>query len=270
MAEILSPEWIKHKAPENGENCHAISFRYPYLDNAIRNIVSSLPSDPNILYVGVGRSRYNGEEKAASGCFELASILQALGKGYRMSLLDSDSNNLEMAMAQDTISIPDLTPEDARNRLLTAYLNDTNQGLPKKDSGNIHHVLIPGSFREKRLSGEIKQLEADIVKDKIAYGPYDFIHCLSVIPHIENYNSKLLALHNLSSSLKEGGLMLIEHETSCLPERAPSETIGLIMDYGPRLNIAIEEGINKRKSASYLLLKKKENISSAAHILSKL
>jgi hypothetical protein len=274
---VLSPEWTAetlatYTAPKNGENCHTISFRYPYLDDDIRKIVGNLPSNPNILYVGVGRSRYNGEEKAASGCFELASILQSLDKDYRMTLLDTDWDTLEKAMNQETISFPEIQVNDPRNSILQNYLNDTMQKVWKNgDSGHItNYVSVPESFSAKRISGDIKQLKADIVKDKIAYGPYDFIHCLSVIPHIKDSSFKLVALHNLSSSLKKGGHMLIEHENSTLPERQPSMTLGLITDYCARLNLAFEEMINKRKSVSYLLLRKEDNISSAASLLSKL
>lgn len=273
---VLSPEWINetltnYTAPVNGKNCYAVSFRYPHLDDHIRKIVGNLPSNPNVLYVGVGRSKYGKDETAASGCFELASILQACGKDYRMTLLDADRDTLEKAMNQDTISFSEIQPDDPRNKLLQNYLRDTAQKIRKKGFfGDVYCASVPQSFSTKRISGDIKQLEADIVRDNINHGPYDFIHCLSVIPHIENSSVKLVALHNLGNSLKKGGRMLIEHEKSCLPGRSQSETLGLIKDYGAMLNLVFEDVINKRKSVDYLVLRKEDDISSAASLLSKL
>lgn len=279
MPELLSPEWEADARKEyNGPNVYSDNFncssfgRIPELNNNLRDYIEHMNSNPNVLHVGVGADN-DTRGLCASGPFEIAAILEGLDKvDYRMTILDFNKKNLDMAVKRETIFYK-LKDDPLRTDLWKQYLRDTKQnGNSMIISGNeILFANIPSLFRKKKESGEVRFVEGDIVTaDLSSHDPFDLIHCMNILGHLfeENRNkidyktacqvaddAIFLALNNVAKNMKTGAVLIVddEHHDNWVWDTWTKEKIEK-MD---KSRLVIEKEIEWTSKVSFLFLRKR-------------
>ena len=239
---VLSPEWRSavskaYTEPDSSHYnfSHTGFSRQTVIYEKVLSYLGSAPADANVLFVGVGADNSNGGTFCASGPFEIAAALEGKGKsGYRMTVLDVDRSNLEACKKRKDIFFERYKGSgDSTNDVWGDYLQFTKQkgesrilsSHPFERSADklLMSAKIPPSFEKKKRSGEVRFVKGDVATvDLKNFGPFDFVHCINVLYHLERRDRELadalviLAVNNLVANMRTGGILLVDsshHDT---------------------------------------------------------
>ncbi|MBI4162607.1 MAG: hypothetical protein HY513_02900 [Candidatus Aenigmarchaeota archaeon] len=227
------PVWVAEArrayAPELVETSSETSFgRGQFARKTLsRYVLPRFEDDINILVVGAGLDTkvvYCPVEP-----YLISGFLQSKKRDYRMTVIDKDPKVIGDLHERRNVFVADSSVQsikDGWNLLLkytgqrddvvhelveglemTPFSNMFGQQQRYFDSG-IRRAEIPGSFREKLDSGEVKLMNDDIATaDLLSHGPFDFISCENVLYLISEEGQKL-AMHNISRNIRQGGMIL--------------------------------------------------------------
>lgn len=173
------------------------------------------------------------EYESFGGAFQpffLASLLEAGGIDYSMTLVDIRSDVLRMAAEQEEIRMRksdwdcegahqdpfckiaqaefllyarrcDLQPGEAGARIIdAAACTKNNESL--QHAVEVQYAAIPRSFREKRATGDISFIAGDVSSVELG-GHYDLIVCTNVLQYL---NGRLMSVQEdvLPQNWREG------------------------------------------------------------------
>ena len=280
VKERIFPLYTKPDKSHNYTKCYF--GRYPEIDTILREYFSKLPTNPNILCVGVGMN----EEGNSSGTLpiELSSILESKGKEYKMVIIDTESRILDILKKKEEVSFGldyHLSQKSGNLEVLkeenwnswVRYLQDTSQKIPDlnclmkeaHDKGIEKIALsskLPSRYEEKIVKGDVSFIYGDVITyDLSSFNQFDFIHCLNILCHIPSEqgwtNEKILdrALNNLVNSLQKGGILLVDdYSDEWMGEFVPTAWAIERLSKKKRI-VSIDKGINDGKS-TYLFVKK--------------
>ena len=195
------------------------------------------PHWPNILYVGLGRG------EGATDYIEIAGLLDATFRNYRMTLLDNDGMAVEGAKTRRIIR------RAGSDAIWQQYLADTGQ------TGASKEACVPQLYEIKRANGDIQFLDRDIVTGPFdMHEEFDINHCVDVLCFQTDEDVILLALQKLAYMTKPRGLVIVDDGINGLNGKSP-RIRQKVEKWGQELHLKVENEIN-RLDGRYLLLRK--------------
>lgn len=246
-----------------------------FLDRLLPN----LTHNPNILLVGLGRSRE--PIVCTYEPFRIAAHLQGKGSEYRMTLVDVDPDVIDEVCNRSTLYIPSRLSSGTANAW-QKYLTDTGQQareiheheqglvlanyLQNTESAFYYDILKKGvsaaqvssQFRQKLQNGEISVVHSDIaVADIRTTVPYDYVELTNIL-YLMSPQGQQLAMANIALSLADEGRLLLN-------DIGGYNGVPLLPRFGgwfddekmAQLGLEVDEVIDSEESSETLLLKRK-------------
>jgi hypothetical protein len=229
------PEWIKQARSDYARNEHCSRWtctktnisRGEATIEMLDKLLPTLKHNPNILIVGLGLDH----SITPSQCYEpfrISAYLEKKNINYQMTLVDLSELVINDVKNRTKLSIL-TTPNDINYRNLRMqsswqqYLEDTNQkdhmspvkslrpGNPPTPYDQILHTAgIPKQFRTKLENGDIQLVNSDIAEANLdEFDQFDYAELTNVL-YLMSLSGKKLAVANIASHMKSGGLILLD------------------------------------------------------------
>lgn len=234
------PDWLVAAAEQYEIDSNRWAWKQTGLRRAERSIrvldqINSYVERPEILMVGLGIDAEPLIECVTPHL--IAAHLQGRGVDYTMTLVDIDEQVINDVMGRNrlygTLRHFDDVTNGVNERAWFKYLADTGQEeivlyenddvpelrfspdfyasewgeIARMIGRGLHVARVPRSFAEKRHNGDVEALWGDIAMVELRR-QYDYAELMNVLYHL-TISGQMLAVANVSVSMREGGLVLL-------------------------------------------------------------